>query len=67
MARPHGAVVARDPARAALACVVTFKFSFIHVLRRELRRATIRFEFSLISVLRCTLHLVTIRFNFILV
>jgi hypothetical protein len=57
---------ARSPApvRAALARVVTFKFSFkfslIHVLCRAFRRATIRFKFSLISVLRRTM----IRFNF---
>jgi hypothetical protein len=49
------------PVCAALARVVTFKFSFkfslIHVLRRALRRAMIRFKFRLISALcRTMIH-----------
>jgi hypothetical protein len=38
------------PVRAALARVVRFKFSLIHVLRHALRHDTIRFKFSLIHV-----------------
>jgi hypothetical protein len=44
-----------------------FNFSLVDVLRRALRRATIRFKFIFINVLCRALRGATIQFNFIFV
>jgi hypothetical protein len=61
---PVGAALARMTFKFSL---ISFKFTFIYVLRRALRRVTIHFKFRFISVLRRTLRRATIHFNFILV